>query len=86
MTKLKATFAAATVCICSLSYGAVSESLNDTTAVIINLNGFLCAKVLDIRPLRARSNVYEVTCVEYRGGSRTKTYIMDSVKGQALPS
>jgi len=65
------------------SYSADKEALKETTATIINLNGFLCAKVTDIRPLKVRPDVYEVTCIEYRGGSSTKTYIMDAAKGTA---
>lgn len=83
---MKAAFAAICLGIYSLSgasYGADTEGLKETTATIINLNGLLCAKVLDIRPLKVRPDVYEVTCIVYRGGSSTKTYLMDAAKGNA---
>ena len=53
------------------------EDLNELTATILNVNGLLCADVTDIHPLKVRENVYEVTCIQYRGGSGKKTYIMD---------
>ena len=28
-------------------------------------------------------NIFEVTCIEYRDGTGTKTYIMDAAKGTA---
>lgn len=59
------------------------HELKEMTALIINANGFLCASVSDIRPLRI-SNQYEVTCVEFRGGSGTVRYIMDATKGTAF--
>ena len=46
----------------------------------INLNGHLCAKVLEIRPLAVKNDMYEVTCIEYRSGSKTKVYHMDAKK------
>lgn len=59
------------------------EDLKDVTASIINLNGLLCAEVIDTRPLKVREDIYEVTCIEYRGGSGKKTYIMDIANGTA---
>lgn len=64
--------------------GRASRSdLMEMTALIINANGYLCASVTDIRPL-AVSNQYEVTCIEYRGGSGAVRYIMNAVKGTAF--
>jgi hypothetical protein len=65
------------------AHGETKEELKEQVATIINLNDFLCAKVLDIRPLEVRPNVYEVKCIEYSGGSGTKTYIFDASKGIA---
>lgn len=68
------------------SFGQSSFSDSDLkkmTKLILNTNGLLCAEVLDIRPLKVRDNVYEVECIEYRGGENKKTYIMDAVKGTA---
>ena len=58
------------------------EELKTLTATILNLNGLLCAEVTDIRPLEIR-NLFEVTCIAYRGRSATKTYMMDAAKGTA---
>jgi hypothetical protein len=59
------------------------DELKEVTALILNVNGLLCAKVTDIRPLEVREDVYEVECIEYRGGKGKKTYIMDASKGKA---
>ena len=58
------------------------EELKTLTATILNLNGLLCAEVTDIRPLEIK-NTFEVTCIAYRGGSATKTYIMNAAEGTA---
>lgn len=65
------------------SLASNEAELKEKVATIINLNGYLCAKVLDIRPLEVRPNVYEVTCVEYRGGSGKKVYMLDAANGTA---
>ena len=59
------------------------DALLEQVATIINFNGFLCAEVTDVRPL-ASANTYEVTCVEYRGGSGTVRYILNALKGVAF--
>ena len=56
------------------------DALLEQVATVINLNGFLCAEVTDVRPLSS-SNTYEVTCVEYRGGSGKVRYILNALKG-----
>ena len=68
-----------------LPLSAISESkeeLKEMTALILNLNGLLCAEVIDIRPLKMK-DIYEVECIEYRGGKGRKIYIMDAAKGTA---
>lgn len=65
------------------SHALSDEDLKKMTAAIINMNGFLCAKVVDIRPLKVGRHVYEVTCIEYRGGTGQKIYLMDAAKGIA---
>lgn len=62
---------------------ASPEELKEMVATIINLNGHLCAKVTEIRPLQIK-DTYEVTCIEYRGGSGTVRYILDALKGTAF--
>jgi hypothetical protein len=66
--------------ISSIALADKKEELKEQIATIINLNGFLCAKVLDVKPLEVRANIYEVTCIEYSGGSGTKIYILDASK------
>ncbi len=49
----------------------------------LNVNGHLCASVKEIWPLSLQG-MYQVKCVAYRGGSGTKTYIVDALKGIAF--
>lgn len=62
---------------------ATDAELKETMATFINLNGLLCAKVTDIRPLRLEKK-FEVTCIEYRGGAGTVRYIFDGNTGKAF--
>lgn len=48
----------------------------------INLNGHLCAEILDIRPLEI-AGAYEVSCIAYRGGSAKKAYLLEALEGIA---
>lgn len=59
------------------------EALKETVALMLNSNGHLCAKVTDIIPLQVK-NQYEVTCIAYRGGKGTKTYIFNAADGTAF--
>jgi hypothetical protein len=54
-------------------------------ATILNLNGLLCARVTDVRPLKVDENVFEVTCIEYRGGTGQAQYIVNASTGDAYP-
>ncbi|WP_206377610.1 zinc ribbon domain-containing protein [Sphingobium sp. TB-6] len=56
----------------------------EAIATVINLNGHLCARVTNVAPLRMRDSVYEVTCVEYRGGTGTVRYIVNANTGVAF--
>jgi hypothetical protein len=60
----------------------ISASLKEDTALMLNLNNHLCAKVVEFRPLRVK-NTYEVTCVAYRNGTATKVYVLDANTGSA---
>ncbi len=60
-----------------------ADELLEKIATVINLNGHLCASVTDVRPLELK-DVYEVTCVEYRGGSGEVRYIMNARQGSAF--
>jgi hypothetical protein len=48
----------------------------------LNLNGHLCASLVDIRPLKV-AGAYEVSCIAYRGGAAKKSYLVDALKGIA---
>jgi hypothetical protein len=52
-------------------------------AGLINLNGHLCAKVENVQQLQMRDQVFEVTCTEYRGGSRRVRYLVNGSTGTA---
>lgn len=49
----------------------------------LNMNGHLCAQVVEIRPLKV-AGTYEATCIAYRGGSAKKSYVLDALKGVAF--
>ncbi len=68
--------------LCCLSYSSLIYSkdlskaeLKEAMAAIINLQGHLCAKVIDIASLKLRGT-YEVSCIEYRGGNGKVDYIV----------
>ncbi|MCE7915397.1 MAG: hypothetical protein DYH15_12155 [Nitrosomonas sp. PRO4] len=60
-----------------------NEALKETVALILNLKGNLCATVTEIIPLQIK-NQYEVTCIAYRGGKATKTYVFNAADGTAF--
>lgn len=57
--------------------------IEEMVATGLNLNGHLCAKITDICPLGV-GGAYEVTCVAYRGGTATKSYVVDALNGVAF--
>lgn len=59
-----------------------TSEIEQIVAAGLNSNGLLCAQITDIRPLKVKS-AYEVTCIAYRGGTATKTYIVDALNGTA---
>ena len=61
-------------------------SREEAIATLINLNGHLCARVVDMQQLQVRPNTFEVTCVEYRGGSGRVRYIVDMNRGEVTPA
>ena len=54
---------------------ATRAEVEKTIALMINLNGYLCAKVTTVNPLQLE-NTYEVRCIEYGGGTGTVDYIV----------
>ena len=52
-------------------------------ATAINLNGLLCAKVVSATPIAVQSDVFVVTCIEYRGGRGRVEYIVNAKTGDA---
>jgi len=58
-------------------------STEEMVATMLNLNGFLCAEVTSMRKLSIGNNL-EVTCVMYRGGSATSSYVIDLTSGKAF--
>lgn len=61
-----------------------SEDYKEAMALMMNANNFLCAKVVDIRPLSVGEKMSEVECITYRGGDARKTYIYDGKTGMAM--
>lgn len=60
----------------------ISVANSEAIATGINLNGLLCAEVVSVNKLTL-PNKAEVTCITYRGGSSTSTYIVDVSTGRA---
>ena len=61
----------------------LDQDTSELIATMLNLNGLLCASVVDFRKLQV-ADQYEVTCIEYRGGSGTARYILDLSTGKAF--
>ncbi len=68
------------VAVLNFASNAISAEIDEQIATVINVNGFLCARVISVRPLEMK-NIYEVRCVEYRNGSGTVDYIMNAATG-----
>ncbi len=62
---------------------SASQSKEDMLKAAINLNGLLCAKVVDTTLLKIADQL-EVTCVEYRGGKGRVRYIYNLKTGRAF--
>ncbi|NDP40490.1 MAG: hypothetical protein GZ093_17405 [Rhodoferax sp.] len=60
-------------------YSGISEDSKSKAALLINLNGQLCAKVTDIS--RISGDLYRVTCTRYRDGTGSATYEMNAAAG-----
>lgn len=60
-----------------------ASEIEQMVATGLNLNGHLCAEITGIRVLKVQGT-YEVTCIAYRGGSATKAYVLEALKGVAF--
>ncbi|MEZ5822316.1 MAG: hypothetical protein R3D82_16080 [Xanthobacteraceae bacterium] len=65
------------------AFAATDAELKEMMATFLNLDGHLCAKAVEIRPLKL-DDQYEVTCVEYRGGSGKVRYIFNAKTGKGF--
>lgn len=81
---MKRFFFAALILLSSISASAMTDDeLKEMTATIINLNGYLCAFVISISPT-LNDEVYRVSCVEYRDGSGSATYLMNARTAEVI--
>lgn len=66
---------------------ATSQS-GEMIATAINLSGNLCASVQAVVPLKlgGGDKVFEVECIEYRGGRGTVLYVVDTRNGSVIKS
>lgn len=62
---------------------SAQQSKEELLQAAINLNGLLCAKVVDATPLKIADQL-EVTCIEYRGGKGRARYIYNLKTGRAF--
>ncbi len=73
------------VALCSNAFAsenlAGNREADEMMATLINMNGKLCAKVISVRRLAVNPKVFEVRCIEYRGGDGTIDYIVDTNTG-----
>ena len=61
---------------------AQADQAEEIAAFMLNVNGLLCAEVVELNALEQKK-VYEVQCIKYRGGSATATYLLDMNTGVA---
>ena len=61
-----------------------NAALNEHIALVLNLNGHLCARITSVVPIEVRANHSEVTCVEYRDGRGEVRYILDAANAKAF--
>lgn len=61
----------------------LAESAEEMMATFLNLKGQLCAKVVKVSRL-SLPDTYEVSCIEYRGGSGTVDYIVNVKNGEVF--
>lgn len=79
------TLLAAVLMLGSASHASATSDhdLKEMSALIINLNGGLCARVTSITPA-AGANNWNVSCIENSDGTGRVTYIMNARAGTAV--
>lgn len=82
---MRAAFAAAALALFASTQASATtdEDLKEMSALIINLNGGLCARVTSITPAAGEGN-WNVSCIENRDGSGRVSYIMNARAGTAV--
>lgn len=58
--------------------------MENATKAVLNLNGHLCADIVDVKA-RATAHNFEVTCIQSRSGSGKARYVVDGSSGTAAP-
>ena len=58
------------------------KKIFEVVATGINVNGYLCAQITKVSPLKVAGG-YEVICIANRGGTSTKSYTVNSNNGKA---
>lgn len=79
---MKKALMSAVLALNTVTIPAYAGDIEEQIATVLNLNGHLCATVTDVRPLR-QADTYEVTCIEYRGGTGKVRYILQARTGIA---
>jgi hypothetical protein len=69
--------------LCTMSLTAAAGDAEETAAMMLNLDGLLCAEVTDLRALKQK-DVYAVSCVKFRNGSEQATYVLDMSSGAGV--
>lgn len=64
----------------------LSGGSGNGVAALININGHLCGEVVEAHARRGSTTVFDVTCVEYRGGSTTVRYRVNGKTGDVSRS
>ncbi|WP_152421443.1 hypothetical protein [Desulfocurvibacter africanus] len=62
----------------------VNRDAVDVMAALINLDDHLCADVIGVYKLN-QPDIYEVECIEYRGGNGRADYLVNLKTGDGHP-
>jgi hypothetical protein len=64
-------------------YAQQQNDLDEMLAGVLMRNGFLCSRVVEKRQTQGAEQI-EVTCIEYRGGTRRVRSLVDLSTGKAF--